>query len=95
MDMSVAISPAHQDRTSADRTEEALLSTPQGLLQPLQKFHKVFHIASYYTAVTRLCSAAIVLIVTVHHSGKFARTIASAKGGHTAFPHRATCLSFG
>lgn len=30
-----------------------------------------------------------------HHSGRFARTRASAKGGGTALPQRAVCLNFG
>lgn len=40
-------------------------------------------------------SRSMVVIFSPHHSGRFARTMASAIGGHTAFPHRATCLDLG
>lgn len=40
-------------------------------------------------------NCSIVVICSAHHSGKFARTRASAKGGGTALPHRATCLLLG
>lgn len=36
----------------------------------------------------------MVVIASPHHSGRLARTRAVAKGGGTAFPHRATCLVF-
>lgn len=43
---------------------------------------------------TILSSCCIVSIRSPHHSGRFALTIASASGGHTAFPHLATCFVF-
>ena len=50
--------------------------------------HKTCH------AVTALSSSSMVRSFFPHHSGRLARTTASAIGGHTAFPQRATCLLF-
>ncbi len=41
---------------------------------------------------TAFSNCSMVVISSPHHSGRFARTRAAAKGGGTAFPHRATCL---
>lgn len=49
---------------------------------------------SFHTAICRRNSS-IVSILPPHHSGRFARTTASAIGGQTAFPHRATFADFG
>lgn len=51
------------------------------------------HRDTSYTA-TASSSWAIVVILSPHHSGRLALTIASAIGGHTAFPQRATCFVF-
>lgn len=53
----------------------------------------IFALLGGHTTTTfRSCS--MVSIFPPHHSGRFARTIASAIGGQTAFPQRAICLSF-
>ena len=52
------------------------------------------HCCSSRHAVTAFSSSSMVVIVRLHHSDRFARTRAVAMGGHTAFPHRATCFVF-
>ena len=47
-----------------------------------------------YTATISSSSRMVLIFPSLHHSGRFAFTSASANGGGTAFPQRATCLLF-
>ena len=48
------------------------------------------HLIPHYATISAT-SSSIVLTLPPAYSGKFALTTASASGGHTALPHRATC----
>ena len=66
----------------------ALRPAPQMVKAALIPDRKALHTATAFS------SSSMVLISAPHHSDRFARTRAVAKGGGTAFPHLATCLAF-